>query len=241
MLPFAIGCLGAQKPGDGHPVYVLPGFMTDDQSTTILRRYLVRLGYRALPWGFGRNLGPRGDLGQRMLDRVAELHALYGQPLTLVGQSLGGIYARQLARNLPDAVRNVVTLGSPLGAAQGGGTTPLVERLFEATSGGDVEALKDSPLFRNLMDPLPMPASALYSRFDGVASWRVCLQPENDIAENIEVFGSHSGMGFNPHVMAIVADRLAQPAGQWKKFSPSSLMRAPTPATLLRTMTAATT
>lgn len=231
-LPLASVCLAAQARGDGHPVLVLPGFMAGDQSTLILRRYLSRQGYVALPWGFGQNLGPRGDLAERMLARVVELHELYGEPITLVGQSLGGIYARQLARARPDAVRMVVTLGSPIGGLEGG-TMRMVEALFEAAVGDDLERLRASPFFTNLRAPLEVPCSAIFSRLDGVASWRICMQQEGPIAENIEVTSSHVGMGMHPEVLAIVAERLSQSPGEWRRFSPRNL-KPPTPDALLR-------
>ncbi len=232
MLPLAVPCLAAQAQGDGHPVWVLPGFMAGDQSTLILRRYLSRQGYAALPWGFGQNLGPRGDLGERMLARVAELHELYGEPITLVGQSLGGVYARQIARAYPEGVRMVITLGSPIGATEGG-TMRLVEALFEAALGDDLESLRSTPFFADVRAPLEVPCSAIFSRLDGVASWRICMQQEGPMAENIEVTSSHVGMGMHPEVLAIVAERLSQDPGDWQRYSPRNL-RAPTPETLLR-------
>jgi len=215
--------LSALPRGDGHPVLVLPGFMASVQSTGILRRWLERLGYPAYPWTFGRNLGPRGDLTERMVRRTLELAEVYGQPVSLVGQSLGGIYAREIARQAPAAVRQVVTLGSPFGALTGGGTNPGVSRLFEASTGKTREQLADENLFVDMLRPPPVPSTAVFSRTDGIAHWRVCIEQDVATTDNVEIIGSHCGMGFNPVVMWILAERLAQAAGAWRRFPRSGI------------------
>ena len=93
----------ACRSGDGHPVYLLPGFMADSQSTAMLRRWLDNLGYNAIPWGFGRNLGPRGMLMERLIVTVGDLAREHGQPVSLIGQSLGGVFAREIAKVIPEA------------------------------------------------------------------------------------------------------------------------------------------
>ena len=200
--------------GEGQPVLVLPGFTAGDDSTRALRRYLKRQGYAAHPWLQGRNLGPRGDLRRRMATRVEDLHRRYGQPVSLVGWSLGGIYARELAKRLPGRVRQVVTLGSPFADA---GRASNVRRLAEWFS-GPVTRSDPERLIAQLREPPPVPSSAIFSRTDGVVHWRACLEPESDLTENIEVPGSHCGLGFNPLVLYVVADRLAQPEGDWQPF-----------------------
>ena len=174
--------------GDGHPVLVLPGFMADDASTGPLRRYLKRLGYRAHPWLLGRNLGLHESMRERLAERAVELHARHGRKLTLVGWSLGGVYARELAKHMPGSVRQVITLGSPF---------------------GDFERTRPAP---------PVPATAIYSRSDGIAHHESCRESEGPRRENIEVVSSHCGLGVNPIVLWAIADRLAQAEGEWKPF-----------------------
>lgn len=170
--------------GDGHPVLVLPGFLAADDSTSVLRRYLKRLGYSAHPWLLGRNLGPSPRLRERLVERAAELADRHGRKLSLVGWSLGGIYARQLAKRMPERVRQVITLASPFGASP-------------------------AP---------PVPATAIYSKTDGITHWPDCREPEGPERENIEVPGSHCGLGWNALALWVIADRLALGEGDWRPF-----------------------
>jgi pimeloyl-ACP methyl ester carboxylesterase len=215
LLP-SIPWLDRMPRGDGHTVYVLPGFMADNRSTRMLCRWLDRLGYRVSPWGFGRNLGPRGDLHARIVDEVTALSRESGGPLSLIGQSLGGVYAREVAKAAPECVRQVITLGSPFGQVHANGTYPAVLRLFEMASGEPIEALSDKLL--ELPKPPPVPSTAIFSRTDGVTDWKACIEEERPHTDNVEVFASHCGMGFNPVIYYVIADRLSQPLGAWQKF-----------------------
>src|SRR5260370_37136654 len=101
--------------GDGHPVLVLPGLVASDTSTRPLRSFLKSRGYAVSGWRQGRNLGPRDGVQRAMVDLVHELNDTHGRKVSLIGWSLGGVYARQLAKVMPDRVRSVITLGSPFG------------------------------------------------------------------------------------------------------------------------------
>ena len=204
--------------GDGHGVLVLPGFGADDASTYLLRELLLRLGYDALPWRLGRNTG-RPELERRLLVRARHLFRLTEGKMTLIGQSLGGGFAREVARAFPEHVRQVITLGSPFGASSANSATPTVRRLFELLSGLKPEELKARAY--DSRTPPPVPVTAIYSKSDGIVAWRACLEQETHQTENIEVLGSHSGMAMNPSVIRVLADRLAQPHEQWRKFSPA--------------------
>ncbi len=222
MLPFAGPCLGQAPRGDGHPVMVIPGFMGTDSSTTVLRSYLSALGYQVYPWALGRNFGPRGDIEERMVERANHLAALHGRKISLVGWSLGGIFARQIARDIPGAIRQVVTLGSPFGSAGQGGTNKEIAELYEMLSGDTIHHAPEEVRAAHRSRP-PVPCTAIYSRTDGVAVWQVCSEEPGPDTDNIEVIGSHTGLGFNPLVLYAVADRLAQPEDGWTPFDRSGV------------------
>ena len=207
--------------GDGHPVMVLPGFWAGDQSTRVLREYLRRLGYGVHRWLLGRNTGLPEGAARQLMDRVTDLHRRYGHPVSLVGWSLGGIYARELARLVPHAVRQVITLSSPFGGEHRGHRAGWLHR---AVTGEDIPPELRRRMNRNA-GPLPVPSTAIFSKSDGVVGWRACIEPEAEHTENIEVVGSHCGLGFNPVVLYAVADRLSQPKEGRKSFDKSGLRR----------------
>lgn len=208
--------------GDGHPVLVLPGFMTSDASTTVLRRFLRRLGYDARAWDLGRNLGPRaiGREGEHLVAKLREIHERTGQKVSLVGWSLGGVMARLVAGRAPDAVRQVITLGSPFA---GSPRATNVWRLYEAMTGQKVDDPHTRGQLRELAAPPPVPSTAIYSKGDGVVAWENCREPATASTDNIEVHGSHCGLGVNPAVLYAVADRLAQPEDAWAPFKRDGL------------------
>jgi pimeloyl-ACP methyl ester carboxylesterase len=200
--------------GDGHPVLALPGFLASDFSMMPMRHYLSELGYDAHAWRMGRNLGGLSRTRDALHGRLAEIHAATGRKVSLVGWSLGGVYARDLALQAPDMVRSVITLGSPFANdVRATNATPL----YEALSGERIEDL--SGLRAAIAGELPVPASSIYSRTDGIVNWRTCLLQPSERAENIEVhFASHVGLGVNPAALWAVADRLAQPEGEFWPF-----------------------
>jgi pimeloyl-ACP methyl ester carboxylesterase len=206
--------------GDGHPVLVLPGLLAADESTAPLRRILRRLGYHVHGWGLGRNLGPTAIITNGLRARLDQLANRHGVPLSLIGWSLGGIYARVLARNAPHAVRQVITLGSPFRLAD-----PRQSRASGAFNRYTHLHVRRAPLPVEFDSaPLPVPATSIYSRLDGIVAWRACLDPPAPRAENIAVTASHFGYGHHPAVIYAVADRLAQPEGHWVAFrSPLAL------------------
>lgn len=222
LAPAALPLLAISPRGDGHPVMVLPGFITSDASTTVLRGFLEKLGYDALPWELGRNLGPRaiGWMGERLVERVESAHRETGKRISLIGWSLGGVMARQVSRRLPQAVRQVITLGSPFA---GSPRASNVWRTYETLTGQRIddkdtrEQLKESAL------PPPVPSTAIYSREDGIVAWQNCREPASAQTDNIEVHGSHCGLGVNPTVLYAIADRLAQKDGDWHKFERGGL------------------
>ncbi len=202
--------------GDGHPVYVLPGFLASDLSTVPLRRFLCALGYDAHGWDNGRNLGPDARLRSEMRWTLASLCTRTGRRVSLVGWSLGGIYARELARAHPEQVRGVITLGTPFADV----SATHAARIYRDREGRS--AREASALRARLRSPVPVPTTSIYSRTDGVCNWRSCLEVEGGERENVEVRCSHIGMGFHPDVLEIVADRLALPEGRWAPYRAGS-------------------
>jgi len=199
--------------GDGHPVLVLPGLLADDGSTRVLRSFLNAHGYHAHGWKQGRNFGLRASLERDMLARMDELFERHGRRrISLVGWSLGGLYARQLAKIVPDRVRCLISLGSPFA---GSPKSTNAWRTYEMVSGCKVE---DQNVLDTLVEAPPVPTTSIFSRTDGICAWQACLNKDGPQAENIEVYGSHCGLGHHPAVVYAIADRLAQPEGAWQKF-----------------------
>lgn len=218
--------LQSTPEGDGHPIIILPGFMTSDLSTAPLRAYLKSRNYEAYGWDQGRNLGrdldPENGLKSHSelfshFDRIREIH---GRKVSLIGWSLGGILARELAHQRPDDVRMVITLGSPFNGRNPHATN--VEGLFELMSGYKVDDFSQSLIERAGMPP-PVPSTAIYSKTDGIAAWECCIEDDHDTTENIGVLSSHFGLGHNPFVLWIIANRLAQREGKWKPFKRDGL------------------
>jgi pimeloyl-ACP methyl ester carboxylesterase len=203
--------------GDGHPVLTLPGFLASDLSMAPMRRYLQELGYDSQAWRMGRNVGGITRMRAALRDRLAEIHGSSGRKVSIVGWSLGGVYARDLALQAPEMVRYVITLGSPFANDV---RATNATRLYEALSGEGIE--DNSELRQAIAGDLPVPATSIYSRSDGIVNWRTCLLRPSDTAENIEVYlASHVGLGVNPAALWAVADRLAQGEGQFRQFDRS--------------------
>jgi pimeloyl-ACP methyl ester carboxylesterase len=213
----ALPLLGLAPHGDGHPVLVLPGLVASDVSTRPLRAFLKSRGYAVSGWRQGRNLGLRPGVQHAMVDLVHELNDTHGRKVSLVGWSLGGLYARQLAKMMPKRVRQVITLGSPF-ASNPKATNAW--RVYEMASGRRAD--EEDPRFGGtLAGAPPVPTTAIFSRTDGICAWQGCREQSSNMAESIEVESSHCGMGHHPAAVYAVADRLAQKEGEWTPFDRS--------------------
>ncbi|MEM7441129.1 MAG: alpha/beta hydrolase [Pseudomonadota bacterium] len=209
--------------GDGQPVLVLPGLATSDTSTIALRQFLKTKGYPTYGWRMGTNLGPRPGVEQGLIDLVESLYAKHGRKVSIVGWSLGGIYARQLAKMLPEKIRQVISLGSPFG---GEPRATNAWRVYQMASGESVDN-SDRHMGGKISDaPKDVPCTAIYSKTDGVCAWQNCIEADTPTTENIEVQASHCGLGHHPAVVFAIADRLAQPEGEWKRFKRDGLRAA---------------
>ncbi len=203
--------------GDGHPVLVLPGLMASDLSTRPLRGFLRGRGYAAHGWKLGRNLGPQPEIARAMAERLHELYVRAGRRVSLVGWSLGGIYARELARRFPTLVRQVITLASPFRDVS---ATNVPAFLRTTAENGSRRLPEERELRAALAEPVPVPSTAIYSRTDGIVAWQSCREEDGPQRESIEVATSHLGMGHHPVVLLTIADRLALPEGEWRPFHP---------------------
>lgn len=204
--------------GDGHAVIVYPGLTAGDASTLPLRHFLGLRNYHVQGWGQGLNLGPRHGVLERAKAQLVGTFERSGQAVSLVGWSLGGLYARELAKVLPKMVRCVITLGTPFA---GSPKSTRAWRIYELASGRKAH-LEAAHFDLSLAPPVPM--TSIFSRSDGVVAWQACLQApsaQNHETENIEVRASHFGIGMNPCSIWAVADRLSLPSGTWKPFTAS--------------------
>jgi len=222
VLPLAAPWLASAPRGARHGVLVVPGLLASDMSTGLLRRFLRWLGHDVRGWDLGRNVGPTNAVLDRLPQTLAALAGSSGGPVSLVGWSLGGIYARELARQSPGEVRQVITLGSPFALSdprQSRADGAYRRRGYLHADGGRV------PTPEQVARPISVPSTAVYSRWDGVVSWQTCVEPETERHENVGVRCGHLGFGTDPATLWVIADRLALPAGQWRPFRPPALLR----------------
>lgn len=204
--------MGVAPRGDGHPVMVFPGLAAGDFTTLAIRHFLHGRGFAVHAWEQGLNFGPRPGVLEACVEKVRQLRDETGRTVSLVGWSLGGVYAREIAKMLPSDVRSVVTLGSPF---TGSHKATNAWRVYQLVSG---EKEIDAERFATLRARPSMPTTSIFSRTDGVVAWHCSMEEETDRSENIEVHASHVGMGLNPTALYAIADRLAQPEGAWRRF-----------------------
>lgn len=210
---------------DAHPVLVFPGLFASDRTTVVLRRFLTEAGYPCSGWERGTNLGPTRDedLEQAIEELIDRLYQSNGrQKLSLIGWSLGGLYARMAAHMAPDKVRQVITLGSPV---NGNPEFTNAWRLYEWVSGMEVDASENLEKLALVQKPLPVPSTSIYSKTDSIVAWQISLAADGPQQQNVHVAASHIGMAFNPLVFDVILDRLAQAEGRWQPFQSAGLKR----------------
>lgn len=206
--------------GDGHPVLVLPGFMTGDRAMAILRKRLAALGYDARPWAQGINLGQtrQGDMLHKMTDLLKHTCLDASCKVSLVGWSLGGLMAREVARINPELTRRVISLGSPIGGSPRHASIWKLYEMIARITGRqeDIDAL-----VKQITQPVEgVHCIAIYSDHDGVIPANIAQEQESPLTENIKVNASHLGLPFSAEVLKIIGDRLCQPESHWQPFSP---------------------
>ncbi len=221
-LPLATPWLAFAPRGDGHGVLVLPGLLASDTSTGVLRRFLRRLGYQVYGWSLGRNIGPTSEVLDELPALLAARVRDTGGPVSVIGWSLGGIYARELARDHPGQVRRVITLGSPFALTDD--EHSHADRAYQRRA--RLHATGRVPTREQIGRPIGVPSTAVYSRRDGIVSWRACIEPETHLHQNVEVRCAHLGFGVDPATLWLIADRLAVPAGALSPFRPPAPLRS---------------
>ncbi len=195
--------------GNGEPVLVIPGLATNALATSVLRERLQNLNYTVEDWGLGTNRGPKDeDLAEWLAPVLANLYAMVekdGRKAVLVGWSLGGIVARELAKIAPKLVRKVITLGTPFAGLE---NSTNAGKVYEMLNGGRKAKLSEELSAQLLAEP-PVPTVSVYSKTDGVVSWSACMQPGARRTRHIEVEGvSHFGMVLAPRVLDVLAYEL---------------------------------
>ena len=208
----------AGKPGDGHPVIIFPGLGGDGSAVVPLRNHCNSLGYETIDWGSGYNTGSRDNLDAWIGELALHIDALtsrYDQPATFIGWSLGGIYAREIAKLLAPRVRQVITIGTPFNADTDLTNIGWMHRLASGASADIAPAVS-----KRLRTPPPVPTTSIYSRSDGLVAWQTCVHaaPSHEV-QDIEIDGSHVGLGWNPAVLDIVANRLGQQPSNWQPYT----------------------
>lgn len=212
--------------GDGHTIMTLPGFMGADGSTSQLRKFLNNRGYHAIPWGLGRNganvrsrniddfLQHRTAMEDAIAERVQAAYVASGRKLTLIGWSLGGLYAVALAHRFPEWIREVITLGTPYGDPRGTALYSVMGSLYDNEV--DEEALARWVAHTYQGGTLSVPVLALYSESDGIVGAGIAKCPGDPrFVTNVAVLASHVGFPFNPVVFAVLANHLVAPHERW--------------------------
>lgn len=210
--------LGKAAYGDGHPVLVLPGLAASDSSTFALRQFLQLRGWRPYKWHLGRNVGPTAAVRAELPVAVQRIARRNRSKVSIIGWSLGGIYARELAHRFPDSVRQVITLASPYRLQNP--SQSRADSIYAKYRHLHAEDEEQTTTTGRSAYPLPVPATSIYSREDGIVAWQHCVEPPRPTSENIRVRSGHLSIGFDPYVFYTIADRLAQPEDNWQPFTP---------------------
>lgn len=193
--------IGAPR-GDGRPLMLLPGYYASEMSMVPLKGYLEHLGYDVSHWGLGRNMG---DVGAYADHLAGELREQGDAPVSLIGWSLGGAISRRLAREHPDLIREVITMGTPVGGVPRDG---MAGQRFSRESGTDMDQLEATLHQRNLI-PITQPLTVIYSDNDGVVPSNIAVDHYNDHANHVKVDSTHLAMGVSARIWRIIADQLA--------------------------------
>lgn len=210
------------RHGSGRGVLVLPGLSAGDWSTRPLRTFLTKVGYEAYGWGLGTNIGPTAEIMSGLDPLLASVVEASGGPVSIIGQSLGGIFGAELARRHPDSVDRLITLGSPMSISDA--RQSRADSVYRKHSDRHLEEYAFETW---RLAPRPeIPSTSIFSRLDGILHPEACRYPASPLTENIEVYGSHLGMAVHPAAVYATLDRLAAPVGEaWRPFRAPAALR----------------
>ncbi|MFZ1525623.1 MAG: hypothetical protein WAT22_12455 [Saprospiraceae bacterium] len=188
--------------GQGRVVMVVPGLLTSDFWTVILRKYLSKKGFQVYGWEMGTNLG-RMEKIPELISKIEAIKIRHNQPIILIGWSIGGLFSREVSHQRPDLISKVMTLGSPFGDVQAPNNAKWVFELLN----DDYDI--DHSLVQRLASPTTMPSVAFYSKKDGIVPWEACMDSITDDHHlNVEIRSSHFGMGANPSVLDAIVQNV---------------------------------
>jgi pimeloyl-ACP methyl ester carboxylesterase len=230
LLPATLPLLMDAPSGDGQPVLLVPGFLAGEATLVALKVFLENKGFNVHTWGLGRNVGFQSKHANALPQKIRYLHHITGRKVSLVGWSLGGSFSFHSAESTMDCVRSIITMGSPVSLDIGGNKSPsalkAIYRLVAHRQGALAHLMQPRAKTMRERRRLPIPTSCMYSLSDGVVPpQEATIDGNPEMHENIQVPGSHIGMGFNGIILSIVADRLAQPEGAWKPFEPQGRLK----------------
>jgi pimeloyl-ACP methyl ester carboxylesterase len=204
--------------GNNIPTIVIPGFTAGNGSTVFLRTVLGQKNHKMFKWCNNRNIGFSDGVINKTIDQVKELSDKYDSPVNIVGQSLGGCYARTIANAIPDHINVVVTMGSPITGLEL--VSPSTIHHYDTTAGGVNAAITHHAEYLHTFYPNPpSPSTSIYSKTDGVVNWQHSILVESDLSESIEVDTSHVSMGFHLRTIQIIANRLSQKKDSWVRHT----------------------
>jgi len=209
--------LKSKHTGNNDIILVLPGFLTGDFCTSPMRTFLNSIGFNAKGWNLGINMGPTNEVMAGVTDRIKYLNDKYGKQISIVGWSLGGIYAREISKRIPDSIKQVITLGTPF---NGLNASNIIE-YFEENGINGLDTLTPNAVNQLHVSP-PMPYMSIYSKSDELIHWKSCVvNDHSSMSESFEIDSSHFGLCHNPSTIDIVANRLSQDIENWKPYSES--------------------
>lgn len=223
LMASAVPLLATTASGDGHPVLVLPGLGANDLSTLALRNFLRLRGWRPYGWHLGRNVGPTAAVRAELPVAIQRIARRNRAKVSVIGWSLGGIYARELAHQHPECIRQVITLASPYRLQHP--RQSRAESMFTRFAHLHAHDAEQPTATGRSAYPLSVPSTSFYSKEDGIVAWQHCLEPATEHSESVRVRSSHLSIGFDPHMFYAIADRLAQPEDDWRPFVPPGALR----------------